>query len=77
MLLRYCSNLSQVISAGEIELQPNLSYGEEPIKILALEIKELRNKRIALVKVLWQRHGLRKLHGREHYEIVIPKLILW
>ncbi|KAA3483955.1 receptor-like protein kinase [Gossypium australe] len=26
--------------------------------ILAREIKELRNKRIALVKVLWQRHGI-------------------
>ncbi|KAA3487502.1 receptor-like protein kinase [Gossypium australe] len=33
-------------------------YGEEPIKILAREVKQLRNKSIALGKVLWQRHGI-------------------
>ncbi|KAA3474709.1 receptor-like protein kinase [Gossypium australe] len=40
----------------EIEIQPDMTYNEEPIRILAREIKELRNKHIVLVKVLWQRH---------------------
>ncbi|KAA3487000.1 receptor-like protein kinase [Gossypium australe] len=35
-----------------------MSYKEEPIRILAGEIKEFRNKYIALVKVLWQRHNV-------------------
>ena len=35
-----------------------MSYAEEPIQILACEIKEIRNKRIALVKVLWHRNGV-------------------
>ncbi|KAA3469678.1 receptor-like protein kinase [Gossypium australe] len=35
-----------------------MTYEEEPIRILALEVKELRNKRISLVKVLWNRHGI-------------------
>ncbi|KAA3484018.1 integrase [Gossypium australe] len=35
---------SHVISSIDVELQPNMSYSEEPIKILAQEIKELRNK---------------------------------
>ncbi|NAW06108.1 hypothetical protein FGF99_24615 [Salmonella sp. gx-f8] len=58
MLRRYHSNPSHVISPTEVEIQPDMMYGEEPIKILAREVKQLRNKSIALVKVLWHRHGI-------------------
>ena len=36
--------------------RPDLMYKEEPVMILAREVKELRNKRIPLVKVLWRNH---------------------
>ncbi|KAA3462008.1 receptor-like protein kinase [Gossypium australe] len=49
---------SHVISLVEIEIQPDMTYNEEPIRILAREVKELRNKCIAVVKFLWQRHGV-------------------
>ncbi|KAJ9180928.1 hypothetical protein P3X46_009113, partial [Hevea brasiliensis] len=49
---RYCSDPSHVISMEEIEVQPDLTYEEEPIRILAREVKQLRNKQIPLVKVL-------------------------
>ncbi|KAA3487117.1 DNA/RNA polymerases superfamily protein [Gossypium australe] len=42
----------------EIEIQPDMTYNEEPIRTLAREVKEFKNKRIALVKVLWQRHSV-------------------
>ncbi|KAG8474912.1 hypothetical protein CXB51_031631 [Gossypium anomalum] len=58
MLRRYRSDPSHVVSPTEIELQPDMTYEEEPIKILAREVKQLRNKNVALVKVLWQRHGI-------------------
>jgi len=58
MLRRYRSDPSHVVSPTEIELQPDMTYEEEPIKILAREVKQLRNKNVALVKVLWQRHGV-------------------
>ncbi|KAA3473391.1 receptor-like protein kinase [Gossypium australe] len=35
-----------------------MMYKEEPIRILAREIKELRNKHIVLVKAFWKRHGV-------------------
>ncbi|KAL4323589.1 hypothetical protein GQ457_11G020340 [Hibiscus cannabinus] len=35
-----------------------LTYEEEPIKILAKDIKVLRNKQIPLVEVLWKHHGV-------------------
>ncbi|KAA3466612.1 DNA/RNA polymerases superfamily protein [Gossypium australe] len=53
MLHRYRSDPSHVISPSEIEIQPDMTYNEEQIRILGLEIKELRNEHIALVKVLW------------------------
>ncbi|KAJ9159693.1 hypothetical protein P3X46_025175 [Hevea brasiliensis] len=57
MLRRYRSDPSHVISMEEIEVQPDLTYKEEPIRILAREVKELRNKQIPLVKVLWRHHN--------------------
>ncbi|KAG8492999.1 hypothetical protein CXB51_010290 [Gossypium anomalum] len=54
MLRRYRSDTSHVITPTEVEIQPDMTYNEEPIKILAYETKELRNKKVALVKVLWQ-----------------------
>ena len=56
MLRRYRSDPSHVVSSETIELRPDLTYEEEPMKILAREVKELRNKKISLVKVLWRNH---------------------
>ena len=56
MLRRYRSDSSHVVSSKIIEFHPNLTYKEEPIEILAREVKELRNKRTPLVKVLWRNH---------------------
>ena len=56
MLRRYRSNQSHVVSSEVIEIRPDLTYKEKPIEILAREVKELWNKRIPLVKVLWRNH---------------------
>ena len=53
MLRRYRSDPSHLVSSEAIELRPNLLYEEEPVEILAREAKELQNKKIPLVKVLW------------------------
>ena len=52
MLRRYRLDPSHVVSSEIIELRPDLTYEEEPVEILAHEVKELRNKKIPLVKVL-------------------------
>ena len=56
MLRRYQSDPSHVVSTKTIELRSDLTYEEEPVEILAREVKELRNKKILLVKVLWRNH---------------------
>ncbi|KAG8472896.1 hypothetical protein CXB51_034783 [Gossypium anomalum] len=58
MLRRYRSDPSHILNPLEVEIQPDLSYEEEPVRILAHEVKELRNKKISLVKVLWVKHGV-------------------
>ncbi|XP_021666176.2 uncharacterized protein LOC110654477 [Hevea brasiliensis] len=47
------SDPSHVLYIETIEVQPDLTYEEEPVQILEWEIKELRNKKILLVKVLF------------------------
>ena len=55
MLWRYRSDPIHVVPSETIELRPDLTY-EEELVILAREVKELRNKKIPLVKVLWRNH---------------------
>ena len=56
MLRKYIPDPSHVLETPEIELKDDLSYEEQPVQILGREEKELRNKAISLVKVLWRNH---------------------
>ncbi|XP_038885770.1 uncharacterized protein LOC120076062 [Benincasa hispida] len=56
MLRKHVADSSHVVDYEPLHLNENLSYEEEPIRILAKEVKVLRNKKIALVKVLWRNH---------------------
>ncbi|GMJ10025.1 hypothetical protein HRI_004671700 [Hibiscus trionum] len=52
MLQKYHYDPSHIVEPESVELQPNLSYEEEPVRILAREVKRLRNKIVPLVKML-------------------------
>ena len=56
MLRKYISDPSHVLEIPKIELRDDLSYEEQPVQILGREEKEVRNKTISLVKVLWRNH---------------------
>ena len=47
---------SLVLSLMELEVREDLSYFEEPVKILDRKEQILRSKSISLVKVLWRHH---------------------
>ncbi|XP_060968358.1 uncharacterized protein LOC133035934 [Cannabis sativa] len=53
-LRKYVSDPSHVLSYETLGLQEDLSYNERPVKILDQKDRILRNKTIALVKVLWR-----------------------
>ena len=56
MLHKYIPDPSHVLETPEIELRDDLSYEEQAVQILGREEKELRNRTISLVKVLWRNH---------------------
>ncbi|KAA3465279.1 receptor-like protein kinase [Gossypium australe] len=60
MLWRYRSDSSHILPVKPIKVQFDLSYEEKLVKILAREVKELRNKRVPLVKVLWRSHSVKE-----------------
>ena len=54
MLKKYNPNTCHVIEYEEVEIQPDLSYMEQPIEIIDQKEQILRNKTIQLVRVLWR-----------------------
>ena len=54
LLRKYVSDLSHVLSYEPIELKQDLMYEKRLVQILDRKEKELRNKKIPLVKVLWR-----------------------
>ena len=54
MLWNYIPNSSHVLEAPPIELKEKLSFKVQPVAIVDQEIKQLRNKVILMVKVLWR-----------------------
>ncbi|XP_058002281.1 uncharacterized protein LOC131179451 [Hevea brasiliensis] len=48
---------SHVLPLESIEVNPDLTYDEKSIAILERGVKQLRNKQIPLVKVLWRNHS--------------------
>ncbi|XP_070668153.1 uncharacterized protein [Malus domestica] len=52
MLRHYISDSSHVIPPQPLEINPDLTYDEEPVTILDWKDKVLRNKIVRLVKVL-------------------------
>ena len=54
----YRSNPSHILPIQDIQVQEDFTFDEEPKAILDREIRQLQNKQVPLVKVLWQHHGM-------------------
>ncbi|XP_059295626.1 uncharacterized protein LOC132048964 [Lycium ferocissimum] len=57
MLRLYKPDPSHVLTHEEIEINEVLSYKEEPVQILDRQVRRLRTKYVASVKVLWRNHN--------------------
>ncbi|XP_043817392.1 uncharacterized protein LOC122725037, partial [Manihot esculenta] len=58
LLRKYVSDPGKVLSEPDVEIQEDLTYVEQPVRILDTQIRKLRNKEIPMVKVLWNHHNL-------------------
>ncbi|KAA0054398.1 pol protein [Cucumis melo var. makuwa] len=56
MLRKYVTDPSHVVDYEPLEIDENLSSTEQPVEVLAKEVKMLRSREIPLVKVLWRNH---------------------
>ncbi|KAL5560002.1 hypothetical protein UlMin_036213 [Ulmus minor] len=56
MLRKYIPDPSHVLSYDTLDLRQDLTFEESPVRILDREERELRQKKIRLVKVLWKNH---------------------
>ena len=54
MLKRYHGNGNFIIRWDSVLLDENLSYEEEPVAILEREVRKLRSREIASIKVQWK-----------------------
>ena len=52
-LRRYIRDESYILDYSELELQPDLSYTEQPMAIMDRTVKTLKNQTIPLVLVSW------------------------
>ncbi|XP_016747370.1 uncharacterized protein [Gossypium hirsutum] len=69
MLRQYRSNPSHVVTPSEIEILSDLSYFEGLSRVLVREVKEQQNKKVPLVKVLWNRHKVEEAIWETEYSM--------
>ena len=67
MLKKYHLGGDHVIQWDSVLLDQNLTFKEEPITILDRQIRKLRSKEIASVKVQWKHRPVEELHGRQRH----------
>nr|CAD1832699.1 unnamed protein product [Ananas comosus var. bracteatus] len=60
VLRKYIHDPAHVLDATPLELRDDLSFEEQPLRIVAHEVKRLRNREIPYVKVLWSNHDERE-----------------
>ncbi|WMV29691.1 hypothetical protein MTR67_023076 [Solanum verrucosum] len=54
MLKKYMGDPSLILPTKDIGIKDSLSYEEIPVQILDRQVRKLRTKNVALVKVLWR-----------------------
>ena len=50
-----------MLEASPVELKEDMSFEVQPVRIIDQKLKELRNKEIMMVKVLWRSNTIEKM----------------
>ena len=58
MLRKYNPDARHIVEYEHVDIQPDLTYVEQPVRIIDQKEQVLRNKVIKLVRVLWQNHNV-------------------
>ena len=57
MLRRYVSKPTHILPVQDVNVEEDITYREELMAIVDRQVRRLRNKEIAMVKVQWHRHS--------------------
>lgn len=73
----YVADPTHVVDYEPFQINKNLSYEKQPNDILAREVKFLRNRGIALVKVQWWNHKVEEViwERRDDLRAKYPELL--
>ncbi|XP_062102974.1 uncharacterized protein LOC133813965 [Humulus lupulus] len=69
LLRKYIPNPSHVLNYEPLEVEQDITYEEKSIQILDRKEKELRNKKISLVKVLWGSSNIEEITREREEEM--------
>ena len=58
MLRKYHADARHVIEYDQVDLQPDLTYIEQPVKIMDQKEQTFRNKLVKLVRVFWRNQNI-------------------
>ena len=58
-----------MLSCEPLQLTPDLVYEEKPVQILDQKEKELRMKKIQLVKILWRNYSIEEATWQREEEM--------
>ncbi|KAL0546232.1 hypothetical protein IC582_016138 [Cucumis melo] len=76
MLRKYVADPTHVVDFEPLQINENLIYEDQPVEILAREVKRLRNRVIYLVKVLWRNHRVEEATWeRKGHENPVPRAV--
>lgn len=64
MLKNFLGDPAWILPIEGLAVDEDFSYEEIPVDILERQVKRLRNKEVAIVKVLWRNHLFMVLRGR-------------
>ena len=52
---------SRVLPQIPLEIDENLTFEMKPVKVLGYNVKELRNKKIPMIKILWRNSQIKEV----------------
>ncbi|KAK6143589.1 hypothetical protein DH2020_023937 [Rehmannia glutinosa] len=77
MLKKYIPNQSHILCYESLNIRDNLTYEETPFRIVDKIEKELRRKKVVLVKVQWRNHAIEEATWEHEDEMCSISPTIW
>lgn len=74
MLRKYIPNPDDVLNFEPENLDPSLTYTEDPLKLPDQKTRRLKNKDIPLMKIQWKNHSHDEVMWKLEKEIEYPDI---